>query len=65
MHSTRIIQDNYRANAYKIKKWALPYNACATLISSCDELHRESKKQDTKLLAITSLTIIRFSKFFH
>ena len=25
-------------------------------------LHRESKKQDTKLLAITSLTIIRFSK---
>ena len=27
-------------------------------------LHRESKKQDTKLLAITSLTIIRFSKFF-
>ena len=28
-------------------------------------LHRESKKQDTKLLAITSLTIIRFSKFFH
>jgi len=28
-------------------------------------LHRESKKQDTKLLAITSLIIIRFSKFFH
>ena len=29
-------------------------------------IHRESKKkQDTKLLAITSLTIIRFSKFFH
>ena len=28
------------------------------------ELHRESKKQDTKLLAITSLTIIRFSKFY-
>jgi len=28
-------------------------------------LHRESKKQDTKLLAITSLTIIRFSNFFH
>jgi len=27
-------------------------------------LHRESKKQDTKLLAITSLSIIRFSKFF-
>ena len=27
-------------------------------------LHRESKKQDTKLLAITSLTIFRFSKFF-
>ena len=27
-------------------------------------IHRESKKQDTKLLAITSLTIIRFSKFF-
>ena len=28
-------------------------------------LHRESKKQDTKLLAITSPTIIRFSNFFH
>ena len=28
------------------------------------QLHRESKKQDTKLLAITSLNIIRFSKFF-
>ena len=27
-------------------------------------LHRESKKQDTKLLAITSLNINRFSKFF-
>jgi len=28
------------------------------------ELHRESKKQDTKLLAITSLNINRFSNFF-
>ena len=28
------------------------------------EIHRDSKKHDTKLLAITSLTIIRFSKFF-
>jgi len=29
------------------------------------QLHRESKKkQDTKLLAITSPTIIQFSKFF-
>jgi len=28
-------------------------------------IHRESKKQDTKLLAITSLNIIRFSKLFH
>jgi len=27
-------------------------------------IHLESKKQDTKLLAITSLNIIRFSKFF-
>jgi len=27
-------------------------------------VHRESKKQDTKLLAITSPTIIRFSNFF-
>jgi len=27
-------------------------------------IHRESKKQDTQLLAITSLTIVRFSKFF-
>ena len=27
-------------------------------------LHRESKKQDTKFLAITSPTIIRFSNFF-
>jgi len=28
-------------------------------------IHRESKKQVTKLLAITSPTIIRFSKFLH
>jgi len=28
-------------------------------------IHRESKKQDTKLLAITSVNIIRFSNFFH
>jgi len=28
------------------------------------QIHHESKKQDTKLLAITSPTIIRFSKFF-
>ena len=28
-------------------------------------LHRESKKQDTKLLALTSPTIIRFSKFLY
>jgi len=28
-------------------------------------LHRESKKQDTKLLPITSPNIGRFSKFFH
>jgi len=28
------------------------------------ELHRESKKQDTKIVDITSLTIVRFSKFF-
>jgi len=28
-------------------------------------LHGESKKQDTKLSAITALTIIRFSIFFH
>jgi len=28
------------------------------------EIHCDSKKHDTKLLAITSLTIIRFSKFF-
>ena len=27
-------------------------------------IHRESKKQDTKLLAITSLTITRFSNFY-
>ena len=30
----------------------------------CCYLHRESKKQDTKLLAITSPTIIRFSNFY-
>jgi len=29
------------------------------------EVHRESKKQDTKLLAITSPTIIQFSQFFY
>ena len=28
-------------------------------------VHRESKKQDTKLLPITSPNINRFSKFFH
>jgi len=33
-------------------------------VSSFASLHRESKKQDTKHLAITSLTIIRFSKFY-
>ena len=27
-------------------------------------MHRESKKQDTKLLALTSPTIIQFSKIF-
>jgi len=35
------------------------------LLVSFSDLHRESKKQDTELLAITSLTIIRFSNFFH
>jgi len=35
------------------------------ILMAIPHLHRESKKQDTKLLAITSLTIIRFSKFFH
>jgi len=33
--------------------------------TSYSALHRESKKQDIKLLTITSLTIIRCSKFFH
>ena len=32
---------------------------------AANQLHRESKKEDIKLLAITSLTIIRFSIFFH
>ena len=41
-------------------------NSCILPVTSYDNLHRESKKkQDTKLMAITSLTIIRFSKFFH
>jgi len=40
------------------------------LIASCStvlaiELHRESKKQDTKLLPITSPNVNRFSKLFH
>jgi len=35
-----------------------------TSMQEC-HIHRESKKQDTKLLAITSPTIIRFSKFCH
>jgi len=30
-----------------------------------NEIHRESKKQDTKLLPITLPNIGRFSKFFH
>ena len=41
-------------------------NACTTASVIATYIHRESKKkQDTKLLAITLLTIIRFSKFFH
>jgi len=34
-------------------------------VKASGKLHRESKKQDTKLLAITLPTIIRFSNFFH
>ena len=46
----------------------LIHNICevAVLTSETHEdLHRESKKQDTKLLAITSLIISRILKFFH
>ena len=40
-------------------KW-IPLYICFYLVY----IHRESKKQDTKFLAITSPTIIRFSNFF-
>jgi len=36
----------------------------ASTVAAMTLLHRESKKQDTKLLPITSLNINRFSKFF-
>ena len=37
-----------------------------TKLSRCQSMYTVSqKKQDTKLLAITSLIIIRFSNFFH
>ena len=35
-----------------------------TILIHSANIHLESKKQDTKLLAITSPTIIRFSNFF-
>ena len=41
-----------------------PLHLHSTQIFGTRKLHRESKKQDTKLLAITSPTIIRFSIFF-
>jgi len=48
--------------------WENVLNASFTvqddLIKRQNIIHRESKKQDTKLLAITSLNITRFSKFF-
>ena len=37
---------------------------CTELPLALTDPHRESKKQDTELLVITSLTIIRFSIFF-
>jgi len=46
----------------------LIHNVCevAVLTSETHEdLHRESKKQDTELLAMTSLIISRILKFFH
>ena len=42
----------------------IPAHSHSYVMVLTTDLHRESKKQDTKLLAITSLTIIRFSKFF-
>jgi len=49
------------------KKCDMPLTEVMTLICvHTAYVHRESKKkQDTQLLAITSLTIIRFSNFFH
>ena len=40
------------------------FHASTQNVLVCAILHCESKKLDTKLLAIISLTIIRFSKFF-
>jgi len=48
-------------NSTKTAKHRITYT---TPHDSPGNVHRESKKQDTKLLAITSLTIIRFSKIF-
>jgi len=45
-----------------VKIWEISANILEKVQNR--DIHRESKKQDTKLLAITSLTIIRFSKFF-
>ena len=41
------------------------YNASPRMSRARSCIHRESKKQDTQLLPITSPNIDRFSKFFH
>ena len=40
------------------------FSVCLMLLSNC-YIHCVSKKQDTKLLPITSPNVNRFSKFFH
>jgi len=37
----------------------------ALMMETAQDIHRVSKKQDTKLLPITSPNFNRFSKFFH
>jgi len=49
--------------ATRDRNWPFPVTLAIGFYNSLYTVSQ--KKQDTQLLAITSLTIIRFSKFFH
>ena len=57
--------EKHEINTYNISRKQTCIICFKHFICCAQNIHRESKKQDTKLLAITSLTITRFSKFFH